>query len=144
MAHLTGILNKPEVNFEFILPAKSELYSDFIARKKLEDYKTDKNEMLKQVASLLLVNSFISENQKFITGGNTLAIATNTIGGVVSAWLTGIFNRELERATKGVVSTYLDINSSLDLQNKAALLHRTLASQPFDIITLMSPLGVVF
>ncbi|MBL0056536.1 MAG: translocation/assembly module TamB domain-containing protein [Chitinophagaceae bacterium] len=122
LAHLTGILNKPEVNFEFILPAKSELYSDFVARKKLEDFKNDKNEMLKQVASLLLVNSFISDNQKFLTGGSTLSIAANTIGGVVSGWLTGLFNKELERATKGIVSTYLDINSSLDLQNKAALL----------------------
>ena len=122
IAHLTGILNKPEINFEFLLPPRSPLYDDFVARKKLEDFKTDKNEMLKQVASLLLVNQFISDNQQFITGGNTIAIVANTIGGVVSGWLTGIFNKELEKATKGVLTTYLDINSSLDLQNKAALL----------------------
>ena len=70
----------------------------------------------------MLVNQFISDNQQFITGGNTIAIVANTIGGVVSGWLTGIFNKELEKATKGVLTTYLDINSSLDLQNKAALL----------------------
>jgi len=125
LAHLTGILNKPEINFEFILPAKSDLNSDFVAVRKLENYKTDKNEMLKQVASLLLVNAFITDQRYLGSSGimgkatNTL---TNTIGGVVSNWLTGIFNKELEKATKGVLSTYLDINSSLDLQNKAALL----------------------
>jgi hypothetical protein len=122
LAHLTGILNKPEVNFEFVLPARSPLYDDFIARNKLERFKTDKNEMLKQVASLLLVNQFMTDDQQFLTGGNTIAIAANTIGGVVSGWLTGIFNKELEKATRGIVSTYLDINSSVDLQNKAALL----------------------
>lgn len=125
LAHLTGILNKPEINFEFILPAKSDLNSDFVAVRKLENFKTDKNEMLKQVASLLLVNAFITDQRYLGSSGimgkatNTL---TNTIGGVVSNWLTGIFNKELEKATKGVLSTYLDINSSLDLQNKAALL----------------------
>ena len=122
VAHLTGVLNKPEVNFEFVLPARSPLYDDFIARKKLEDYKTDKNEMLKQVASLLLVNQFMTDNQKFLSGGSTISLATNTIGGVVSGWLTSLFNKELEKATKGIVSTYLDINSSVDLRNKAALL----------------------
>lgn len=122
LAHLTGMLNSPKVTFEFVLPARSPLYDDFVARNKLERFKTDENEMLKQVASLLLVNQFMTDNQRFLTGGNTISLATNTIGGVVSGWLTSIFNKELEKATKGIVSTYLDINSSLDLQNKAALL----------------------
>ena len=122
IAHLTGILNKPEVKFEFVLPPRSPLYDDYIARNKLERFKTDKNEMLKQVASLLLVNQFMTDNQQFLSGSSTIAIAANTIGGVVSGWLTGIFNKELEKATKGILSTYLDINSSVDLQNKAALL----------------------
>jgi hypothetical protein len=40
----------------------------------------------------------------------------------MSGWLTGIFNKGLEKATKGIVSTYLDINSSFDLQSSVALL----------------------
>jgi hypothetical protein len=93
-----------------------------VTKKKLADFKNDKNEMNKQVASLLLFNAFITNNQNFITGSNTFSMATNTIGGIVSNLLTNMFNKQLEKATNGVLTTYFDINSSLDLQNKAALL----------------------
>jgi hypothetical protein len=78
--------------------------------------------MNKQVASLLLFNSFISDQQNFLSQENTIALATNTIGGVISGWLTNIFNRELEKATKGVISPYIDINPTLNLQNAASQL----------------------
>ena len=128
VAHISGILNKPIITFDFQLPVNSELRKDFFVLEKLDNIKKDENEMHKQVASLLIFNTFISadQNQGFITGGNTLGIATNTIGGIVSSWLTNLFNKELERATNGVVSTYFDINSSLDLQSKAALLQGNL------------------
>ena len=128
VAHISGILNKPIITFDFQLPATSVLSKDFFVQEKLDNIKKDENEMHKQVASLLIFNTFISadQNQGFITGGNTLGIATNTIGGIVSSWLTNLFNKELERATNGVVSTYFDINSSLDLQSKAALLQGNL------------------
>ena len=122
ISHLTGKLQKPDINFEFELPPNSEIGQDYITKKKLEDYKNDPNEMNKQVASLLLFNTFINNNQNFLSGGNTIALATNTIGGIVSNLLTNLFNKQLEKATNGVLSTYFDINSSLDLQNKAALL----------------------
>lgn len=122
IAHLTGVLKNPEINFEFVLPPKSPINSDYVAVRKLESFRTDKNNMLKQVASLLLVNTFISENQNFLSGSSAVTTTVNTIGGAVSSWLTGLFNKELEKATKGILTTYLDINSSLDLQNKAALL----------------------
>jgi len=130
IAHLTGVLNKPVINFDFQLPANSELSKDFVALNRLEALKNDDNEMNKQVASLLLFNTFISpdQNQGFLTGGNTIGLATNTIGGIISGWLANTFNKELEKATNGVVSTYFDINSSLDLQNKAALLQANLSA----------------
>ena len=130
VAHISGILNKPVISFDFRLPVNSEVSRDYFALEKLETIKKDANEMHKQVASLLIFNTFIStdQNQSFITGGNTIGIATNTIGGVVSGWLTNLFNKELEKATNGIVSTYFDINSSLDLQNKAALLQGNLSA----------------
>ena len=130
IAHIAGVLNKPVINFEFRLPASSELSKDFFTLNKLEALKNDENEMNKQVASLLIFNAFISadQNQGFITGGNTIGIATSTIGGIVSGWLTNLFNKELEKATNGVVSTYFDINSSFDLQSKAALLQANLSA----------------
>ena len=130
IAHISGVLNKPIIKFEFRLPASSALSKDFFTLNKLEALKNDENEMNKQVASLLIFNSFISVdlNQGFITGGNTIGIATSTIGGIVSGWLTNLFNKELEKATNGVVSTYFDINSTFDLQSKAALLQANLSA----------------
>jgi len=122
LASLTGILNKPDINFSFVLPEQSPLNGDYFAQKKLDDFRKEPSEMNKQVASLLLINSFISGQQNVLTGSVPFTLAANSIGGVVSGWLTGIFNKGLEKATKGVVSTYLDINSSFDLQSTAALL----------------------
>ena len=116
VSHLSGNLTKPTISFEFRLPKESELNRDFYIVKRLADFKNDENEMNKQVASLLLFNQFVSQEQNFLSGGSTLSIATGTIGGVVSAWLTNLFNKELEKATKGFLSTYIDINPSLNSQ----------------------------
>ena len=122
VARLTGNLEKTDIQFDFELPSNSEIRDDYITQKALADLKNNKNEMNKQVASLLLFNTFISNNQNFLSGSNTISLAASTIGGVVSNMLTNLFNKQLEKATNGVLSTYVDINSSLDLQNKAALL----------------------
>ncbi|MGC4104241.1 translocation/assembly module TamB domain-containing protein [Ferruginibacter sp.] len=124
LASLTGILNKPDIKFSFVIPDRNNpLYGDFFAMNKLEAFRKEESEMNKQVASLLLINSFISTGQQnALTGNVPFTLAANTIGGVVSGWLTGIFNKSLDKATGGKVSTYLDINSSFDLQSTAALL----------------------
>ncbi|MEO7444269.1 MAG: translocation/assembly module TamB domain-containing protein [Ferruginibacter sp.] len=122
ISHITGNLLTPNIRFEFELPERSELTRDYLVVKKLAEYQNDENEMYKQVASLLLFNQFISNTQNFLTGNNTLALATNTIGGVVSSWLTNIFNKELERATNGVISSYIDISPTVDLQSRASQL----------------------
>jgi len=116
ISHLRGNLSKPVITFEFQLPEKSNLRGDPFIVKRLEDFENDQNEMNKQVASLLLFNAFISNGQNFITGENMIAQVTSSIGGVVSGWLTNIFNKELLKATNGVVSTYIDINPTVNLQ----------------------------
>ncbi|MEJ7611416.1 MAG: translocation/assembly module TamB domain-containing protein [Ferruginibacter sp.] len=116
LSHITGSLKKPIVSFEFKLPEKSEFNRDFYIVKRLADFKNDENEMNKQVASLLLFNQFISTDQAFITGGSTLSIATSTIGGVVSSWLTNVLSKALEKATNGIVSPYFDLNPTVNQQ----------------------------
>ncbi len=118
LSHFSGNLGHPVINFQFQLPQQSDLRNDYFIVKKLEDFRNNENEMFKQVASLLLLNRFTLE-QNFISSGSTVAIATSTIGGVVSSWLTNIFNRELDRATKGIISTYIDINPTVDLRSQA-------------------------
>ncbi len=123
VARITGFLQKPnEPDFEFRLPDQSEAGRDLFVVKSLANYRSDKNEMYKQVASLLLFNSFITNEQNFLSAGNTLGLATNTIGGVISSWLTTLFNKQLEKATNGILSTYIDINPTLGLQKNASQL----------------------
>ncbi|MEO5985034.1 MAG: translocation/assembly module TamB domain-containing protein, partial [Ferruginibacter sp.] len=105
LSHLTGSLNRPVITFEFRLPEKSEIKRDYIAINTLADFQNDEDKMHKQVASLLLFNSFLFDDQDRQAGSNTIAIATNTVGGLMSSFLTTLFNKELERATKGVISS---------------------------------------
>ncbi len=122
ISHLTGVLQSPLVKFDFELPEKSDAKRDDIIVKRLADFKNDDNEMNKQVASLLLFNTFIIGNQNFLSQGNASSLLTNTIGGVVSNLLTNFFNKELEKATKGILTTYIDINPTLDIQKSASQL----------------------
>lgn len=122
ISHLTGVLQNPQVTFDFELPEKSDAKRNDIIVKRLAEFKNDENEMNKQVASLLLFNTFIIGNQNFLSQGNASTLITNTIGGMVSNLLTNFFNRELEKATKGILTTYIDINPTLDLQKSTAQL----------------------
>ncbi|MEO6584186.1 MAG: translocation/assembly module TamB domain-containing protein, partial [Ferruginibacter sp.] len=119
ISHLTGILNRPIIDFEFRLPEKSEIRRDYIAINKLEDFQNDPDKMNKQVASLLLFNAFLFDEQQRQAGSNTFAFVTNTIGGAISNLLTTLFNKELEKATNGIISTYVDISPTLNLQSAA-------------------------
>ncbi|NOU39240.1 MAG: hypothetical protein HOO89_11030 [Ferruginibacter sp.] len=116
-AHLLGNLKTPIINFQFILPEKSIYARDFYVLKKLSDYKTDETEMYKQVASLLLLNQFISAQDGFINGSNLGSLATGTLGSFVSSWITSIFNKALENATNGIVGIDFDLNPSLNTKN---------------------------
>jgi hypothetical protein len=122
IAHLSGVLQNPTVKFDITLEDRSESKRNDVIVKRMADFKNDDNEMNKQVASLLLFNTFLIGNQNFLSQGNASTLFTNTIGGVVSNLLTSFFNRELEKATKGVLSTYIDINPTLNLEQNASQL----------------------
>ncbi len=114
LAHLTETLLKPSIDFEFKLPTGSPI-TDFLILKKLEQFKEDKNDLNKQVTSLLLFNSFINTNQSVITAGSGYNVIAGTIGGVVSNAITGFFNSLISKYIKNLTIN-VDINSSLGLQ----------------------------
>jgi len=114
LAHLTETLLKPAIDFELQLPVSSGI-TDFLVLKKLEQYGQDKNEMNKQITSLLLFNSFINTNQGFLNASGGYNVLSNTIGGVVSGAISGFFNNLLQKYVKNL-SFNFDLNSSLDLQ----------------------------
>jgi len=125
IAKLTETLLKPAIDFEFKLPAGTPI-TDFLILKRLEQFKQDKNEMNKQVTSLLLFNSFINNNQNFINAGAGYNVISGTIGGVVSNAVSGFFNNFLQRYVKNLAFNF-DLNSYIDnagttLQNNVARL----------------------
>ncbi len=126
LAHLTETLLKPTIDFEFQLPPGSPI-TDFLILKRLEQFKEDKNDLNKQVTSLLLFNSFINTNQGFISANSGYNVLAGTIGGVVSNAISGFFNALLQKYVKNLTFS-LDVNTSLesvtnaDLQNNVAKL----------------------
>ena len=116
IAHLTETLLKPAIDFEFLLPTSSSLKNDFVITKRLQQFKEDKNELNKQVTSLLLFNTFVSSTQSMITAGSGYNVIASTIGGVVSNALSGYFNKLLQKYMKNT-SVYLDLNTGLGLES---------------------------
>jgi len=112
LAHLTETLLKPAIEFEFQLPAGTPI-TDFLILKRLQQFKEDKNDLNKQVTSLLLFNSFINTNQGFITAGSGYNVIASTIGGVVSNAISGFFNDLLKKYVKNL-SFSLDVNSTFE------------------------------
>ena len=125
MAHLTETLLKPAIDFEFQLPESSPLRSDFFIVKRLQQFQEDKNDLNKQVTSLLLFNTFISSTQSFINAGSGYNVLSSTLGGVVSSAISGFFNNVLQKYIKNT-ALYFGLNSSMnsaaDLNANAAQL----------------------
>ena len=125
LAHLTESLLKPAIDFEFQLPVGSVLSSDFFITKRLQQFREDKNDLNKQVTSLLLLNTFISNTQGFLAANSGTNVLYSTIGGMVSSALSGFFNKFLQKYIKNT-SLYFDLNtgygSSADLQANVAQL----------------------
>lgn len=112
VAHLTNTLKSPEINFEFILPTSSPYAQDNFVLSKLEDFTRDKNEMNKQISSVLIFNTFVQQNQGFLQNQNALSIGINTIGQILSRSLTDYVNRYLQKI--GLTFNF-DVSSSNDI-----------------------------
>lgn len=139
LAHLTETLLKPAIDFEFELPESSPLKSDFFIVKRLQQFREDKNDLNKQVTSLLLFNTFINSSQGFLTASSGYNVLSSTIGGVVSNAISGFFNKFLQKYIKNT-SLYFDLNTSMsnssaDLQANVAQLQA--AAKSGFIVTLL-------
>lgn len=126
-AHLTETLLKPAIDFKFEVPPTSPFKGDFFVAKRLQQFEDDRNEMNKQITSLLLFGSFINSNsdQGLINTTSGYNLISGTIGGVVSNAISGFFNNLLFKNSN--TSLYVDVNSSFgnnstDLKNSVAQL----------------------
>jgi hypothetical protein len=113
IAHLTNTLKQPEINFEFILPKDNDYSKDPIVQENLKKFTKDPNEMNRQVASLLLFNSFISDKG---FGGSTASFFSGTAGQVISGFLNNQLARFFQKIFKDpTITPYLSLNSSYDI-----------------------------
>ena len=100
-----------------------------------------KNELNKQITSLLLFNSFISTEQNFISASGGYSILSNTIGGVVSSAVSGFFNNLLQKYIKNL-SFNFDLNSSYELQENVSKLQA--AAKSNFVYTLLNGRLIIF
>ena len=111
---LRGTLKTPAPDFEFQFPFGNALKSDPIANEYLKTrYQADKNAMNKQVTSLLLFNSFMTEQQSLFSTNNTGNFVFRSVGQVLSNTLSSSLNNWLQRLLKtDQVNLYTNINTS--------------------------------
>ncbi len=111
---LRGTLKDPSPNFEFQFTFDNPLKSDPIANEYLKTrYQSDNNQLLNQVASLLLFNMFMNSDQGLITSANTTNFVTKSVGQLLSTTLTSSLNSWLQKLLKTKsVNLYTNINTS--------------------------------
>lgn len=117
IAHLTNTLKEPKINFEFVLPPDKDISKDPIVLANLKKFTQDDNEMNRQVASLLLFNTFVNENGGGLSN-STSAFLAGTVGQVISGYLNNQLTRFFQRVFKDPsITPYLSFNSNYDITN---------------------------
>ncbi len=116
VAHLTNTLKSPKINFEFKIPAQqTEFGNDPIVLESLKKFSQDENEMNKQVASLLLFNSFINNSNAGGITGSGLSFFSGTAGQLVSNFLNNQFSKIFQKIFNDpTITPYLSLNSNYD------------------------------
>ncbi len=117
IAHLTRTLKDPKISFEFVLPQDKDIARDPIVLENLKKFTRDDNEMNRQVASLLLFNTFVNENGGGL-GNSTSQFLAGTVGQVISGYLNNQLSRFFQRVFNDPsISPYLSFNSNYDITN---------------------------
>lgn len=111
---LRGTLKNPQPFFEFQFPFDNPLKSDPIANEYLKTrYQSDNNQLINQVASLLLFNTFMNNDQGLLSSSNTGYLVTKSVGDLLSTTLSNSLNSWVQQLlnTRGI-NVYANINTS--------------------------------
>ena len=132
LAKLTGKLMKPDIDFSLEMPDNSPLKNDPIVLNLLRDIQADKNELTKQVAFLIIFNSF----------GPRSTSAQNQLGGrafegIVSSSISGYISSALNKQFSNIVKKLFNdesikVNFNAQLYNGSYLLSNV-SSNNFNI-----------
>lgn len=111
---LRGTLKNPSPQFEFLFPFENPLKSDPIASEYLKTrFQSDNDQLLNQVASLLLFNTFLTTDQGGAGVNYTGNFVTKTVGQLLSSTLTSSLNSWLKKLLKmDNFDVYTNINAT--------------------------------
>ncbi len=117
IAHLTNTLKAPKISFDFEIPENQQTdYSkDPVLLENLKKFSKDENEQNRQVASLLLFNTFINDNNGGF-GASTASFLSGTAGQVISGFLNNQLTRVFQKLFKDpTITPYISFNSNYNL-----------------------------
>lgn len=144
VATLSGRLMKPDIKFKFDFPVNSPIKNDDVFdrfRKKIE---SDENEMLKQVAYLIMFNSFAPYGEASVAQTNFTSIGVNSISSIITREINKSVTNLLQRITNDK-SLLFDLSSAVyssnDLFNNGNI---NATSTQFDRYNLKFKLGKSF
>ena len=111
---LRGTLKDPTPQFEFQFPFDNPLKSDPIATQYLNTrYQGDVNELNNTVTSLLMFNTFLTNDESLLNGNNTGNFVTRSVGQLLSSTLSSSLNSWLQKLfNTNSVNLYTNINTS--------------------------------
>jgi hypothetical protein len=101
IAKLTGRLMKPDINFEIQLPENGPLRNDQDAAWVLQKIQSDENEKNRQVAFLLVFNSFgpmSNTSSSNVIAGGFQNIVVNSISGFISNQISKQLSKAFEKS----------------------------------------------
>ncbi len=117
IAHLTNTLSSPRIRFEFKLDENNDYSRNTIVLENLKRFERDTSEMNRQVASLLLFNTFIN-SEKGGLGSSTASFLSGTVGQLLSSYLNNQLTRFFQRIFKDpTITPYFSLNSNYDITN---------------------------
>lgn len=117
VAHLTNTLKSPKIAFEFEIPQNKQTdYSkDPVLLENLKKFSKDENEQNRQVASLLLFNTFITDNNGGF-GASTASFLSGTAGQVISGFLNNQLTKVFQKLFNDpTITPYISFNSNYNL-----------------------------
>jgi hypothetical protein len=99
-AIIKGSLEKPDIDFEISFPQNTDINKDPVVNSLLNQLKSDKNELSKQVSMLLVFNQFTALSQEINVNANVWNVGINSISNLVLNEINLQLNKALSKAFK--------------------------------------------
>lgn len=122
IAYLTEKLMQPKIKFKLEMPQNSELKNDPLVSNLLRQIESDENELNKQVAFLIIFNSFGP-----MSTSSQASLTSQAVEGIVSGSISGLISKQLNKQFSSIFQKLfkdesIKVNFNAQLYNGAYLL----------------------